>query len=260
MYPDFIIIVPYRDREIDKHIYLNYMKCILEDESNYEIYFIEQHNDLPFNRGAMKNLGFKKIKENYPETYKHITIVFQDVDTIPYKKELVTFTTTPGIVKHFYGFGFALGGMFCINAGDFEHVGGFPNFWSWGFEDTALNNRCRRKNIHIDRSIFFKSGSKEFLQFSIINGHDINLKNLEKTSNNNGDTCNDIINIVTNNQEDFSQPIKYRNYFIDFNTRQNYNPIHEKLTDMSKKKFFFDKSNNIKVMARKKMFVPTPYK
>jgi len=256
MVPDFIIIVPYRDRPIDKHIYLNYMKYILEDESNYEIYFLHQDNELPFNRGAMKNLGFIKIKENYPNNYTHITIVFQDVDTIPYKKDLVSFTTSKGIVKHFYGFDFALGGMFCINAEDFESIGGFPNFWSWGFEDTLLNNRCVNNKIHIDRSVFFKSGAKEFMQFSITNQQHLNLKNLEKTSKNIGDTYNDVININNNNQEDYSQPIKHRIYYLDFNTKQKYNLNDEGLTDMSRRKFFFDKGNNIKVMARKKLFFP----
>uniref|UniRef100_A0A6C0C3P0 Galactosyltransferase C-terminal domain-containing protein n=1 Tax=viral metagenome TaxID=1070528 RepID=A0A6C0C3P0_9ZZZZ len=253
MVPNFIIIIPYRDRPIDKHIYLNYMKYILEDESNYEIYFIHQDNDLPFNRGAMKNLGFIKIKENYPDNYKHITIVFQDVDTIPYKKDLVSFTTSKGIVKHFFGFDFALGGMFCINAEDFESIGGFPNFWSWGFEDTLLNNRCVYNKIHIDRNVFFKSGSNEFMQFSIANQPQLNLKNLEKTTNNSGDTYNDIININNKNQEDYLQPIKHRIYYFDFNTTQKYNVNNEGLTDMSRKKFFFDKGNNVKVMARKKL-------
>lgn len=253
MIPNFIIIIPYRDRENDKHIYLNYMKYILEDENNYEIYFIHQDNDLPFNRGAMKNLGFIKIKENYPNNYKQITIVFQDVDTIPYKKNLVSFNTTKNIVKHFYGFNFALGGLFCINAEDFENIGGFPNYWCWGFEDTLLNNRCNIANIHIDRSVFFNAGATEFIQLSIINKSNINLKNVEKTANNSGDTYNDIINIKCNNQEDFSQPIKHRIYYIDFNTTQNYNLNNEIVTDISKKKFFFDKSSNVKIMARKNL-------
>ena len=85
--------------------------------------------------------------------------------------------------------------MFCINAEDFESIGGFPNFWSWGFEDTLLNNRCINNKIHIDRSVFFKSGSNEFMQFSIANQQRLNLKNLEKTASNSGHTYNDIINI-----------------------------------------------------------------
>jgi hypothetical protein len=37
--------------------------------------------------------------------------VFNDVDTAPYKPDLVDFRTTHGVVKHFYGFDFAFGGI-----------------------------------------------------------------------------------------------------------------------------------------------------
>jgi hypothetical protein len=77
------------------------------------------------------------------------------VDTWPTKKGLINYSTTAGIVKHYYGFKFALGGMFAIKGADFEKSKGFPNFWGWGIEDNAMNDRCLAADLIIDRSQFY---------------------------------------------------------------------------------------------------------
>ena len=104
--PKFIFIIPYRDRVEHKEFFTVYMKHVLEDipKTDYEMYFVEQKNTLPFNRGAMKNIGFLALKYKYPNDYKNITFVFNDVDTVPYSKNIIDYETTPGIVKHYNGF------------------------------------------------------------------------------------------------------------------------------------------------------------
>ena len=164
--PKFVFIIPYRDRAEHKEFFTVYMKHVLEDipKTDYEIYFVEQKNTLPFNRGAMKNIGFLALKYKYPNHYKDITFVFNDVDTVPYSKNIINYTTTSGIVKHFYGFKFALGGIFSIRGDDFEKTNGFPNFWSWGGEDNYMQKRAEHVGLYIDRSVFYNIGSPEILQ------------------------------------------------------------------------------------------------
>ena len=154
--PTRVFIVPYRSRPNQKAEFLKNMKILLEDLTEpYEIYFSHQCDTRPFNRGAMKNLGFIAIKNKYPNNYKDITFIFNDVDTFPSEKGMIDYITTPGIVKHYYGFTFALGGIFSIRGADFEKAKGFPNFWGWGLEDNLMNERCISAGLTIDRSSFY---------------------------------------------------------------------------------------------------------
>jgi hypothetical protein len=161
--PARVFIVPYRDRVHHKFFFCNQMKFILEGQDDYEIYFVHQTDSRPFNRGAIKNIGFLAMKSKYPNDYKNITFIFNDVDTLPFHK-IFDYKTTPGVVKHYYGFETSLGGIVVIKGGDFEKTNGYPNFWGWGMEDTALQNRCENNNIQIDRRVFYPIGSPEILQ------------------------------------------------------------------------------------------------
>jgi len=165
--PKIIFIVPYRDRKEHKQFFTKYMEFIMEDykSEDYEIYFSHQCDKLPFNRGAMKNIGFLAMREKYPNDYKNITFVFHDVDTLPYTKNILPYETTMGVVKHFYGFKFTLGGIFSIKGQDFEQTNGFPNLWGWSMEDNIMQKRVSLAKLQIDRTTFFNIGSRSILQF-----------------------------------------------------------------------------------------------
>ena len=156
MPPATIFIVPYRNRAADKEQFLKVQPELFAGASSpYEIYFAHQYDTRPFNRGAMKNIGFLAMKAKYPSTYKDITFIFHDVDTYPAKPGLIDYTTTAGVVKHYYGYKFALGGIVAIKGADFEKSQGFPNFWGWGLEDNTLYDRCLAAGLTIDRSCFY---------------------------------------------------------------------------------------------------------
>jgi hypothetical protein len=139
------------------------MSFILEDCDDYEIYFSHQCDARTFNRGAAKNIGFLAIKDKYPNDYNDITFIFNDVDTIPFNK-IFDYQTTHGVVKHYYGFKYALGGVVVMKGADFEKINGFPCFWGWGMEDNALQKRCDGYGLTVDRSVFYEIGSPEILQ------------------------------------------------------------------------------------------------
>jgi len=162
--PEFIVVVPYRDRPNHRAVFMQMMPYILEGK-RYEIVFTHQCDTRPFNRGAMKNTGFLYLKKFYPNDYKNITIVFNDVDVMPWYKDQFDYKTVPGEVKHFFGFGWALGGIIAINAGDFERINGFPNIWTWGLEDNILEKRCIRAGIKINREnmVLFDNENKNII-------------------------------------------------------------------------------------------------
>ena len=232
--PKRVFIVPYRNRIQHKFFFSKYMSFILEDADDYEIYFSHQCDARSFNRGATRNIGFLAVKEKYPNDYKDITFIFNDIDTIPFAK-IFEYKTTPGVVKHYYGYTHALGGIVVIKGGDFERINGYPCYWGWGMEDNALQKRCGWANISIDRSQFYKIGSPHILQLfdgitRIINKKDplrmtqdngvdglktiTQLKyNIDSKSENNNDNVftvhND--NIFYVNIQSFSTYIKFEN-------------------------------------------------
>jgi hypothetical protein len=207
--PKLIFIVPYRDRERQKHHFSIYMKYIMEDynKDDYEIYYSHQTDSRMFNRGATKNIGFLVMKEKYPNDYKNITFVFNDVDTLPTIKNIFDYVTYPGTVKHFYGFTFALGGIVSINGGDFEKCNGFPNNWGWGLEDNALNDRVLQQSLTINRDQFLPFNSKNIIHLYDEPTRVVNTREpLAYVNNNLIDNLNNISNlyysIVNNANED----------------------------------------------------------
>ena len=164
--PKVVFVVPYRNRPQHKFFFSNYLTSILkgsEIESSYEIYFGHQCDARAFNRGATKNIGFLAVKQKYPNDYQNMTFVFNDIDTIPFSN-IFDYRTTAGIVKHFYGFQYALGGIVAITGKDFELTNGYPNFWGWGMEDNVLQKRCESAGLTINRDQFYPIGSPDILQ------------------------------------------------------------------------------------------------
>ena len=217
--PQVIFVVPYRNRPQHKFFFSNYMTSILkgtEIESSYEIYFSHQCDARSFNRGASKNIGFLAIKEKYPNDYQNMTFVFNDIDTIPFSN-VFDYRTISGIVKHFYGFKYALGGIVAITGKDFDKTNGFPNFWGWGMEDNVLQKRCETAGLIINRDQFFPIGSPDILQLFDGVSRLINKKDPWRATHDNG--------------VDGLKTIHKLNYEIDVESKNPLDNIHTVTSD-----------------------------
>ena len=195
--PRFIFIIPYRDRKEQYELFVKSMKEILRNvpPTAYRMFFIHQCDERPFNRGALKNIGFLVVKEKYPETYKRMTLVFNDVDTFPSDSSIITsYETVKGTVKHFYGYKYALGGIVSINASDFELINGYPNYWAWGYEDNMLAKRVHNAGITVDRSNFYHIHDKSITQIKTDLTRTVNRGEFERYIK----VCNEGINSISN--------------------------------------------------------------
>lgn len=202
--PKIVFIVPYRDREQQLHFFKEQMSKVLSNipKTDYKIYILHQQDDRKFNRGAMKNIGYIVVKELYPNDYKNITLVFNDVDTMPYTKNFLKYDTVPGVVKHFYGHKFALGGIVSITAGDFEKTTGFPNFWAWGYEDNTLKLRVDKAGLNIDYTQFYPIKDGNILQLSDGDYRDVSRTEFDTYKKNDADGFGDICGLTYNVVED----------------------------------------------------------
>ena len=239
--PNIIFIVPYRDREQHYLFFSRHMKMILEDVSNYRILYIHQTDKRQFNRGAMKNIGFIVVKNLYPEHYKNITLVFNDVDTMPFTKNFLNYETRIGNIKHFYGFNFTLGGIVSIVGQDFEKMNGFPNLWSWGYEDNELNKRALKNKIKIDRSQFYPILDKNILMLTDVLNRVVNKSDYNVYKSNTNEGIKSIIDLKYTINDDTG--------FVDvekFNTQREDNVSTRAIHDLSKGNIVFKNEKKYK--------------
>ena len=215
--PHTVFLIPYRDRKKEAQYFKNYFEFYVKAQpgmnNKVKYFFCHQNDARPFNRGAMKNLGFLTIKGLYPNNWKDITLVFHDVDSYPRSHVKLPYTTTKGTVVHYYGFKYTLGGIVVINAEDFANIGGYPNFWGWGYEDNTLQLRVESNNLVIDRSLFFACA--DFNNFNRLDKNDekkfISTVDVNTFVSKKQDTYNDIKNVSA--KIDFKNNIIHFNYF-----------------------------------------------
>jgi hypothetical protein len=222
--PKVVFIVPYRDRPEQLKIFKDKMEPIIRQNPTYRILFINQCDTRGFNRGAIKNIGFLVVKQLYPKSYKRITLVFNDVDSIP-KSSLFQYNTNDSIVKHFFGFTHALGGILSITCNDFEKVNGFPNYWGWGYEDNMLQKRVLKHKIRIDRSSFEPYTSSKIDHNPNSNERTVNRPDFQKYVNNVNDGIADIHNLKYVIENDMVN-------VFQFDTDVKYNPDIQEIYDL----------------------------
>jgi len=172
------IIIPYRRRERDLPIFIEYITEYLKDKDiRYEVIVIDQDDGKQFNRGILLNIGYlyaKKLKCDY--------LVFHDVDMLPVDVDysyssiplhMATDFVTNETEKKREIFEEYFGGVTMFPIKTFEKINGYSNkYWSWGYEDDDLLYRCNVNNIDLDIHKIKNIGKKgRALRFNGVNSY-----------------------------------------------------------------------------------------
>src|ERR1043165_5376889 len=158
------IVVPYRAREAHLKAFVPALRAYftrdkLDCEIPYRVLIIEQSSDLPFNRGALRNIGFELAcaETDY--------VCFHDVDYLPIWADYSwsdfpiriiwhgaeTSAIAPGrshlVAIHDPATFF--GGVVLMPNSIFSQVNGYANsYWGWGYEDNDLRKSLTTCGIH----------------------------------------------------------------------------------------------------------------
>jgi len=151
---DTVLCIPYRNRQAHlDYFLLHSVPLLVKLLPNVHIVIIEQSEDKKlFNRGKLLNIAFKE--------YEHKTMYYitHDIDINPTEETIskhysktVGENEILGIYTSCYD---TLGGIVKFQSLTIHTCNGFPNdYWGWGVEDKALQNRCVFHNMKISKNI-----------------------------------------------------------------------------------------------------------
>lgn len=151
-----LIIIPYRDREEHLSGFIDRSLALLEPElSPLLVLVVEQDDpvDSPrlFNRGALINAGAREY------LYETQFIFTHDVDFYPSRLMIKSLYSTDIPDNFIWGIYTSqwdtLAPIIKLTPRTFSMINGFPNnFWGWGEEDKALQNRAETLEVEIRKN------------------------------------------------------------------------------------------------------------
>ena len=155
------ICVPYRDRENHLNQFLpNIINYLIDKNINFKIYVVNQDDNKPLNRGALKNIAVKyALRDNCNYVAFHdIDMLVENADYsyVKYPTRIAT-KFNPKMDK--YGYKNYFGGVVLLNREHLVKTNGYSNgYWGWGAEDDDLFFRCKFNNLIDKDQPFIKSG------------------------------------------------------------------------------------------------------
>ncbi|CAF1629491.1 unnamed protein product, partial [Didymodactylos carnosus] len=145
------IIVSYRNRDIHLKLFLNNLNPFLQQQQlDYTIFVVNQHDDNLFNRARLFNIGYiEAMKLN-----NYTCFIFHDVDLLPEDdRNVYQCSDQPrhlavAIDKYTYKLPYStyFGGAAAFQQRDYVDVNGHSNiFEGWGGEDDDIGLRVLRR-------------------------------------------------------------------------------------------------------------------
>lgn len=176
---NYIILIPYRNRSAHLEAFIAKVVPIFQKVlKSFKVVVVEQAEGKLFNRGALLNIGYQEYKAEGEWFFNH------DVDVYPNEACVEKYYLNQAhTILGFYGIITppcdTLGTVIKFPGTDFSKCNGYPNnFWGWGVEDKALQNRAELKGIPISK-IFYHDSTEMPLWFEIKNDVDDRVKDRE---------------------------------------------------------------------------------
>ena len=166
---DTVLCIPYRNRKHQLDYFLEHSVPAIEAHAGaVHFVIIEQSEDGQlFNRGKLLNVAFKEFETRAVHCMTH------DVDINPKDERVLTQYGIPieenAVLGIYTSSCNTLGGIVKCRLSTMKKCNGFPNdFWGWGVEDKALQNRCEVNQITIRKTILNNDPLRAFY-FTIFN-------------------------------------------------------------------------------------------
>ncbi len=153
-----VVIVPYRDRQVNLQRFVPALRAHLEFHHptlEYELIVVEQPAGGAFNKGRLMNAGF--LLREHQDCY----FCFHDVDMLPedascdYSLPSAPVAMARLLSQRGYrprGENYC-GGVTLFTKQDFRTINGFSNgYWGWGYEDDDVRNRVKAFGLAMDYS------------------------------------------------------------------------------------------------------------
>jgi len=178
---DYIIIIPYRNRKAHLEEFIAKTVPIFKNIlKSFKVVIVEQVEGKLFNRGALLNIGYQEYKSQS----LHAWFFNHDIDVYPNqacveKYYLNQANTNPGFIGIITPPCDTLGTVIKFSSNEFAKCNGYPNnFWGWGVEDKALQNRVELAGIPITK-VFYHNSPELSQWFEIKNDIDDRVKDRE---------------------------------------------------------------------------------
>lgn len=147
-----VIVIPFRRREPHLEIFIQDAVPMFQKYlTPFKVVVVEQEDGKLFNRGQLINIGFNEYKYSTKYVFTH------DVDICPSEKcvrEIYSKIPTTDIMGIYTSYWDTLGGIIKMSASTYVGINGFPNnYWGWGVEDKALQNRAEICGKTISKNI-----------------------------------------------------------------------------------------------------------
>ena len=147
-------VIPYRDRAAHLEQFYQHIREHSEGKYTPHFWVVEQASGMPFNRGALLNIGVQAVQNEHGN---FATVALHDVDMLPFPG--VDYTRLDSAFDHLataasqfnnrMPYADYFGGVVLTTTKHFSEINGYPNnFWGWGGEDDALLVRVKCGDRH----------------------------------------------------------------------------------------------------------------